>query len=99
MSQLSLLDAEFVVQHWRLTAHHEEAAKLILDKFHGLQKEAEEMLEEIERLQPPIDSTNIIPVGEYVKMYKEKDAVINNLYQQISDLQRKLAAALCGRKK
>jgi len=100
MTDLTLEDAEFIIKHWRLTAYHEEAAKLALYKLLGLQKETEKLLEEIERLQPPVDSRDIIPVGDHIRMRDEKDAEIRGLRQKIGELERKLAAhtLYCGKK-
>jgi hypothetical protein len=92
MSALTIEDAKFVIKHWRLTAHHQEAAMLILEKFEGLQKEAGRLLDEIERLQPPTDSRGIIPVGEHVKALGEKDREIGELRRQVKTLEFRLSA-------
>lgn len=89
---LTVEDAEFVIKHWKLTAHHRVAAELILGNFLGLQKECERLLEENERLQPPADSRHIIPVGDHLREISARDRTISELRQENAKLQRKCAA-------
>lgn len=83
MKSLTLKDAEFIITHWPLTAHHRLAAETMLANFKGLQKEAQQLADENERLQPPVDSTHIIPVMDHVRAIEQRDKIIDELREEI----------------
>ena len=89
---LTLPDADFVINNWALTAHHEQAARFILKGFLEMRKECERLEGRIEKLTPPEDSRHIIPVGDHIRIVNEKNAVIAGLREEVSALQRKCAA-------
>ncbi|MGF6764055.1 hypothetical protein P3T24_004386 [Paraburkholderia sp. GAS33] len=98
-SAITLEDAEFIINNWRLTVRHKQASRFILDKFRGLQKEAAILLDEIEQLQPPRDTSHLIPVGDYNREISVRDRTIAALRAEVADLQRKCAAhtLYCGK--
>lgn len=90
--QMTVEDAEFVIKHWPLTAHHRKAAEFILRGFNEFKRECERLEKQVEQLTPPTDSRHIIPIGDHVRIVAEKDRIIGELGVEISKLQRKCAA-------
>lgn len=90
---ITLQKAEVIINNWHVTKFHRQASQFLLDQFHGLQGECARLMDEVERLQPPIDSTGIIPVGDHVREIKAREKIIDELRAENSCLKRRCVAA------
>lgn len=68
------------IERWPLFSFKKKAhAQYLARMYRSLGAECERLLDEIERLQPPIDTTGIIPVADHVRALREKDLELSEL--------------------
>jgi DNA-binding ferritin-like protein len=80
-----------IIDKWPLFGLKRKHAQHIAKQYRALGEEVSGLLEQIEKLTPPEQSTGIIPVGDHVRALKERDAIIEELQREVTSLQRKRA--------